>query len=862
MKSQNLSQVNPTKIIFKAYSISFLLLFAVIVSYQAILLIENSGNTSNAEKINTAGRQRMLSERIGKNLLWLSQVQSLQERGKVLETIDKDMELLSENQTKLKENPSLFKLGTSELDEYCTQLTPSLQKMKMAVSEIKQISNTGAVQPERFNTALQHYMNNDALFLATMDKVVQWYEHKLQLHIDRLSTLSSASAFAMLLVMVFIGRYAVYQAVKLVQQLFSETESHKELLELILHSTQEGIISIDNATRITFFNRPAEIMFGYSRNEVLGRKITELIPEFYTYRPENHAVDAAQNHLELFGHKKNQATFPLALKKCKDHSHATHEFIAFVGDLTLQNQTKSALERSEEQYRAVVEDQSELICRYDSQFCLTFVNKAYCDFFKKSKEQLLGTVFINDLSETVQTWFLETHNCLTPTAHYHHHEDSYTNAEGAIEWMSWKTRAIFDKQGKLLEYQGVGSSTTHRKKIELELMKATEIAVEANQAKSKFLSNMSHELRTPLNAILGFSQLLETDNQQPLTEQQHQSVDYIHKAGEHLLELIEKMLDLSKLELGDVSLSMEVVNFSDIINETLNLMRPVAAQKNIHLAENFAADQSCYIYVDKVRLQQVILHLISNALKYNVKNGYVDLEVKTTSHNYVTLNVIDSGSGISESQISELFKPFNRLSADSSGIEGAGISLAMSKSLVEKMDGRIGVISEAGVGSRFWVTFPMVESLRAESAALNEKLKISAQTQKLSTDLHKVLYIEDNPDNTRLVAAVIKRMPQFSFLDAPNAEVGLELIEQLKPAIVLMDIDLPGMNGLVAFEEIQRRFSFAKQMQVIAISANVLPSDVEQGLELGFFDYLTKPINIVTLQETLIKASAVIAAII
>jgi CheY-like chemotaxis protein len=201
---------------------------------------------------------------------------------------------------------------------------------------------------------------------------------------------------------------------------------------------------------------------------------------------------------------------------------------------------------------------------------------------------------------------------------------------------------------------------------------------------------------------------------------------------------------------------------------------------------------------------------------------------------------------------------FNRLNADCSGIEGAGVGLAVSKNLVEKMAGQIGVMSEVGVGSRFWITFPMIEQAGQEDLPANEQLK-SLQNARADSNQQKILYIEDNPDNTLLVGAIIKRMPQFSFMEAPNAEIGLELIAELRPAIVLMDIDLPGMNGFTAFEEMQRRFPFAKQTIVIGISANVLISDVEKALELGFFDYLTKPINILALQETLIKASAAIA---
>lgn len=388
---------------------------------------------------------------------------------------------------------------------------------------------------------------------------------------------------------------------------------------------------------------------------------------------------------------------------------------------------------------------------------------------------------------------------------------------------------------------------TERKRLDqvllennIELNKAKNLAEKANRAKSDFLSNMSHELRTPLNAILGFAQLIDASNP-PITAAQKRSVLQILQAGWYLLDLINEILDLTLIESGRLSLSMEIISLPELMRECKAMVEPQALHRNITL--NFPEFNSAFtVTADNTRLKQVLINLLSNAIKYNRPNGKVSVSCEKLGTDRVRINVEDTGEGLSSEQLSQLFQPFNRLGKENSNEEGTGIGLVMTKRLIKLMKGNISVKSEIGQGTVFSIELLMGEEI-SEVSAHSETLSLSQPHKNNNPSKSTLLYVEDNPANLALVEDIMAAQTDFCLLTARDGFAGVELARLAQPDIILMDINLPGMSGVEALKAITQD-PLTTHIPVIALSANAIPQDIENGLEAGFFRYLTKPIRI------------------
>jgi len=413
---------------------------------------------------------------------------------------------------------------------------------------------------------------------------------------------------------------------------------------------------------------------------------------------------------------------------------------------------------------------------------------------------------------------------------------------------------IRDREGKVvgavLVFRNVSGEYAAQQALQetnVALENARAMAEKANLAKSDFLSSMSHELRSPLNAILGFAQLLNSDLPPP-TPSQKASIEQILRAGWYLLELINEILDLAVIESGKVSLSAEPVSLADVMFECQEMMDPQAHKSGIKLTFPQLAD-FYFVHADRVRLKQILINLVSNAIKYNRPGGSVDVCCVQVEPGRTRISVKDSGAGLSPEKLVQLFQPFNRLGKEGGSVEGTGIGLVMSRRLVELMGGVMGVDSAVGVGSVFWfelssasapkLVFPITE--------FNSSGKIKVQS---STKFYTLLYIEDNPANLKLVQELIARRPDMRLLTAIDAELGIELARNHQPEMILMDINLPGISGIHALR-ILHNDPLTAHIPVLAISANAMPSDIRKGLEAGFCSYLTKPINVDEFMEAL-----------
>lgn len=384
-----------------------------------------------------------------------------------------------------------------------------------------------------------------------------------------------------------------------------------------------------------------------------------------------------------------------------------------------------------------------------------------------------------------------------------------------------------------------------------ELAQAKQTADNANRAKSEFLSNMSHELRTPLNAIIGFGQLLANESMPVTPTQNKVFTDHILKAGHHLLELINEILNLSQIEAGKLSLSLEPVDMADVLAECRTMIEPIAEPRHIRLLFPEQCMQS--VMADRMRLKQVILNLLSNAIKYNRESGSVAIECLSISTDCVRLSVRDTGVGLSGEQLHALFQPFNRLGQEAGATEGTGIGLVVTKRLVELMGGQIGVSSTLGVGSVFWI------DLRVAGHATSTTTRLTTAAQALEPDLPDqpelttVLYVEDNPASMKLVEEILRLRSNWRLLPAHDARLGIDLAKAHQPHVILMDHNLPGMDGSQALA-ILRQDPATAHIPVIALTANAMVNAAQYGFEKGYFRYLTKPIHVEELLEVIDQA--------
>jgi PAS domain S-box-containing protein len=374
-----------------------------------------------------------------------------------------------------------------------------------------------------------------------------------------------------------------------------------------------------------------------------------------------------------------------------------------------------------------------------------------------------------------------------------------------------------------------------------ELGEARALAEAASAAKSEFLSSMSHELRTPLNAILGFAQLLVRDQRDPLSARHKQRAEHILKGGEHLLRLINDILDLSRIEAGGVSISTEPVDVVEVLDEVERTLQSLAQRYQIEL-ERFAMPRELpLVSADRTRLLQIVMNLGSNAVKYNRPFGKVVFEVSAPEEDKVRICVRDTGIGVPRDKQSSLFQPFQRAGQETGPIEGTGIGLVITKRLAHMMGGDVGFESEPGRGSAFWVTLPA----HASQVSSNRPHTLpSAGDDRLSRDGRRlVLYVEDNPANVVFMQDLLGNFESIELLVAPTAEVGIELATRRQPVVIIMDINLPGMSGLDALRALKREEN-TWHIPIIALTAAASDRDRQQGERAGFYRYLTKPVKV------------------
>ena len=433
--------------------------------------------------------------------------------------------------------------------------------------------------------------------------------------------------------------------------------------------------------------------------------------------------------------------------------------------------------------------------------------------------------------------------------------------DGSYKWILSRGEAVWDDDGKPLRMVGSITDITGLKKTQEELRilnnelefrvqqrteelkTARDEAERANRAKSEFLSRMSHELRTPMNAILGFSQLLEIED---LPSNINEYVHEIHRAGDHLLELINELLDLARVESGKMSVFLQPVNVNYAVKTAAEIVRPLMEEMEIRFVCN--CNFNVYVMADATRLRQILVNLLSNAIKYNSINGSVEVSCYgKQDSSFLRITVVDTGPGISVEHQANLFTPFERLGAENSSVEGTGIGLALCKQLAELMGGKLGFecMVHAGKGSLFWLDLPIADEIKTVEVKQHDEENIVVETKQII-----ILYIEDNPANLRVVEGMLRKKSHLKLIAATSGEEGLKLARRFKPNVILLDIHLPGIDGYTVLNELTNDPETCN-IPVVGLSADAMDIDVKRGLEAGFAYYLTKPVKMNTLFHTI-----------
>jgi len=423
-------------------------------------------------------------------------------------------------------------------------------------------------------------------------------------------------------------------------------------------------------------------------------------------------------------------------------------------------------------------------------------------------------------------------------------ENRYVDAAGGIHWMDWN--ADLDPETGLV--YGIARDITEQRAAREVLEEAHAAAEEAraaaeaaNMSKSEFLSRMSHELRTPLNAVLGFAQILELDEPDGL---QKESIDQILRGGRHLLALIDEILEISRIEIGAVSVSTEPVRIADIVAEVLSLLGPLGTARQIALRSTLPETDHQYVLADRQRLKQVLVNYLSNAIKYTPVGSTATISARPADDGWMRIVISDDGPGISGESLGRLFNPFERIGAEQTEVEGTGLGLAHSKALTERMGGRVGAESTLGHGSDFWVELPIAP--RPD----DHLVEAFAEVKPVGQTVGSLLYIEDNPSNLRLIEQTLARRPGVRLLSAMLGRLGLDLAREHRPDLIALDLHLPDISGETVLTQL-RSDPLTKDIPVIILSADATRRQIDHLLAAGAQAYLTKPLDVRSFLATL-----------
>ncbi|APR86872.1 PAS domain protein [Minicystis rosea] len=629
----------------------------------------------------------------------------------------------------------------------------------------------------------------------------------------------------------------------------------------LLEAAPDAMVIVDEHGIIQLVNAQTEALFGYARAELLGRPVEILIPERFQAGHAAHRSSFVASPklrpmgtgLALSGRHKDGTEVAIEVSLSPLRTPRGVVVSAAIRDIRERRRTEATAKLASNRLVSAIESIQDAFALFDADDRLVMCNSAFRASLPRGLDgPAIGLAFEALLDASLDEGSFDLGE--EPREAFRARRLAYRrDPKGAIEVRTADRRSLRITDRRTAEGGFVTTiwdvtDDVHR---EEELQTARSQAEAASAAKSEFLSSMSHELRTPLNAVLGFAQLLQRDKKTPLTERQKGMVDQVLKGGEHLLRLIDDVLDLARIESGNVSLSTEPVSVPSVLAEVKTTLDPMAARAGVELQIAAVPDALPMVYADRTRFSQILMNYGSNAIKYGRRGGRAVFEVKVTVAGRVRVTVADDGMGIPEDKQAKIFQPFQRAGQETGPIEGTGIGLSITKRLADMMSGRVGFRSVVGEGSEFWVELPVreadaprpVENAR-DGAANGLSLREGEGPR------HTVVYVEDNPSNIAFMQELVADFERVELITAPTAEIGIELVRAQQPDVVLMDINLPGMSGFEALRRL-REWPETQRIPVIALSAAAMDRDKKRAEQAGFFRYLTKPVRVDELTDVL-----------
>ena len=704
-----------------------------------------------------------------------------------------------------------------------------------------------------------------------------------------------------------------------------ERKRNEKQMQIMLEAMPDGVVVVDSAWNINIVNSQTEVVFGYRREDLLGKPIENLISEFKSivslgHRDQDLAAPAIRTiglGLDLYAQRKDGSLFPVDISMSAIETDQGQMAISVIRDITDQRKAEEEIHRhlkrlealhaideaiagSMDQnhvFKTILEQglpqlnaDAAILLLYDknsqilnfaaghgfrtqaSQYTSLSLGEGYAGRVAALRQmayipniQVSETGFLR-ASKFVPEEFV-SYYCIPLIAKDEilgvmevYYRKPFEADEGWLNFFNalGKQAAIaIDNSNLFKELQLSNIDLENRVKERTAELNRLNLELEhANRAKDEFLATMSHELRTPLNSILGFSEYLLEQRRGPLNEKQEQYIQMISSSGSHLLVLINDILDVSKIEAGKLNIHPEIISVTEICESSLNFIKTEAIKKSISV--EFINDTSTTtMRADPQRLKQILVNLLNNAVKFTPEKGRVSLEVKISAEReQILFSVSDTGIGIKQNDLNKLFSPFTQVDNSlSRRQEGTGLGLVIVYKLTELHGGSIQVESEFGKGSRFNVVLPwkLDESLSPENKPNSPDLiDIRNRAQSPKRDL--ILLAEDIESNVMTIQAYLSDYG-YEVIDVPDGLEAIARAKEILPALILMDIQMPKMNGLEAIRQLRADSRF-DSTPIIALTALAMPGDRERCIEAGANEYMSKPVSLKALVRTIDKLLA------